>query len=306
MRWQQLHIDTTSQQASSIEELLSMHGAMSVTLQDNKDQPILEPGVGETPIWHSTRITGLFSNTLDLSELIQRLKIEFIIPAPAIIHEKLEDRDWEREWLDHFKPLQCGEKLWICPGWQTPPNPHAINVMLDPGLAFGTGTHETTRLCLQWLDTANVIEKHVVDFGCGSGILGIAALMLGASHVVFVDNDPQALAATLANLNKNNINQHKFQIIEASKYHSLTTSMQSKSDHTLCFDLVLANILAQPLIELASQLIDALKPKGRIVLSGLQNNQQTMVENAYTHAIDFTQPASKNEWLRLNGKLKTP
>ena len=288
-----------------MEELLLAAGAVSVTLQDNEDQPILEPGVGETPLWQSVKLTALFDNDDQQQVLIDRLfqsycdsglnqqGIDTHTFSRHISFEELEDKDWEREWLNHFEPVRCGERLWICPSWGEPPDKQAINLMLDPGLAFGTGTHETTLLCLQWLDQHRLTNKNGLDCGCGAGILGIAALLLGANNVCFVDNDPQALRATQDNLLKNAVDASRYSIVAAEEY---------RSDTQPAFDLVLANILAQPLINLAPILTQSLKRNGWLTLSGLQTPQKNSVRQAYQPNILFAEAAEQNNWLRLSGQ----
>lgn len=289
-----------------MEELLVALGAVSVTMQDNEDNPILEPGVGETPLWPTIKLTALFDAEHETENLrtqiysayneagLNEASIDETAFCSRIALSTLEDRDWEREWLDNYKPIRCGKRLWICPSWCDPVETSAINLMLDPGLAFGTGTHETTLLCLQWLDTQDPKGKRVLDFGCGSGILGIAALLLGADHVEFVDNDPQALQATAANLEKNDI--------PPSRYHICLDSNFNAKEKESTFDIVLANILAEPLIQLSNLLGNSLKPEGLITLSGLQVNQDDAVRKAYTSQISFFDINENNGWLRLTGQ----
>ena len=160
-------------------------------MQDQEDQPILEPGVGETPLWDKIKIIGLFPADTDTDLATVTSTANYGDTLPEHRWEILEDKDWEREWMQHYHPLQCGDRLWVCPSWIEPPQPRAVNLLLDPGLAFGTGTHPTTFLCLEWLDSIDLRGKTVIDYGCGSGILGIAALLLGASKVIAIDNDPR-------------------------------------------------------------------------------------------------------------------
>ncbi len=308
MSWLQLSITVERATAPAMEELLLALGATSVTLQDNLDNPVLEPGVGETPLWPEVKVSALFEESIDRQALLDTLFASCndasLFPRAIdrrtfdkLVHtEALADRDWEREWLNHFEPVQCGEHLWICPGWYKPPDPQAVNVMLDPGLAFGTGTHETTLLCLRWLDGLDLENKSVLDFGCGSGILGIAALLLGASHASFVDNDPQALQATRSNLEKNGIDNSQFTIYSPAEFSAFNAS----------YDVVLANILAKPLIELSDQLSRATRPGGWLTLSGLQPPQEESVRSAYATHIQLGERAELNGWLRLTGRAGNP
>ena len=183
MAWIQFICNTTSDKADALSDAFSECGAVAVTFEDDADQPIYEPDLGTTPLWTATRIVALFdaeTNPDDVDNMLSTL----ITDPPSYRVEAVEDKDWEREWMDNFHPIQFGERLWICPSWHTPPAPDAVNIMLDPGLAFGTGTHPTTALCLNWLDQAELKGKYVIDYGCGSGILAIAAALLGAERVI--------------------------------------------------------------------------------------------------------------------------
>ncbi len=284
--WLQLHLHSDRDAAPQIEDTLLACGALSVTQQDSADEPILEPGVGETPLWEQVTTTALFDGDADPDRLEQQLRQHW--PAlPACRWEVLEDRAWEREWMAQFEPIRCGERLWICPSWRTPPDPDAVNLLLDPGLAFGTGTHPTTALCLGWLDGTDLRDKLVVDYGCGSGILGIAALLLGARQVIAVDNDPQALLATRDNAERNGIEPER--ILTAAPGDVPAVSA----------DVLVANILAEPLIQLAPQLNDLVRPGGLLCLSGLITRQEAVVCDAYRAWFDFAPPANRDEWLCL-------
>lgn len=287
MPWLQLKINSSRTQAEQVEDLLLENGAVSVTYEDNADEPILEPALGETPLWQQTRITGLFdasSNTDVISNAItQALK------APSLNYrwELLEDKDWEREWMKHYHPIQCGERLWICPSWLAPPHPECTNLLLDPGLAFGTGTHPTTFLCLQWLDSIKLEGKTVIDYGCGSGILAIASLLLGAATTTCVDIDPQALTATADNAQRNNLDP------------SLTPVFLPDQTPEITADLVIANILAGPLVTLAPKLAALTKSGGLLCLSGIIESQANDVIESYQPWFDFDPPACNEQWVRL-------
>ena len=241
MPWLQLKIITPRKYVESLENSLLASGAAAVTLQDNADQPIFEPGLGETPLWDQVKITGLFDAETNTKQAIALAERRFGNPLPEYVWELLEDKDWEREWMTHYQAIRCGERLWICPSWQQPPEPDKINLMLDPGLAFGTGTHPTTFLCMQWIDQQDFTGLDVIDYGCGSGILGIATLLLGATKAIGVDIDPQALRATVENAKRNQLPADAMPVYLPSRCPATQV------------DIMLANILAGPLAELASQ-----------------------------------------------------
>lgn len=289
MPWLQLRVDTNRQQAEKIEDALLFAGAVSVTLQDNADQPILEPGLGETPLWEQTRVTGLFDAEVDTAVAEARAASFLCELLPNARWEQLEDKDWEREWMRHYKPIQCGEDLWICPSWCQPPQPDAVNLLLDPGLAFGTGTHPTTFLCLQWLAREPLAGKSAIDFGCGSGILGIGALLLGTERAIGTDMDPQALIASRDNAERNGIGPQRFPVYPPEKMPRQPA------------DVILANILAGPLVELAPQLIELTRVGGRLCLSGILASQAERVKAAYSPHIDFDLDGRKEGWIRLSG-----
>ena len=300
MSWLQLHLHTQADSAEHLEQLLLNQGALSVTLQDNADQPLLEPGVGETPLWDATKLSALFPQNINLENLLDALSQQLGHPLPPYEVERVADENWERRWLDDFSAMQFGQQLWIVPSWQQPPDPNACNIILDPGLAFGTGTHPTTAMCLEWLAVNPMKGQSIIDYGCGSGILAIAALLLGAELAICVDNDPQALIATAANAEQNGI--------DASK---LVTCLPEALDDTLqqqfgsakhgC-DLVMANILAGPLITLAPRLIDLLRDGGQIMLSGILSEQCTAVTTAYASSMTMQLPHSTAQWIRLIGQ----
>ena len=264
-------------------------GASSVSMTDDADNPILEPGVGETPLWETVKVTGLFPANSDRGAVEQQL------PAGCSQWrwEELADQLWERAWMDQFQPIACGERLWICPSWLAPPDPDAVNMILDPGLAFGSGTHPTTFLCLQWLDSRDLAGRSVIDYGCGSGILGIAALLLGADKVIAIDNDPQALLATRDNLRRNHLGDDR-----------LITCLPEDAPQESA-DIVVANILAAPLIELADSIVARLAPGGALALSGIMSHQVDAVTAAYPQ-VAFNPAALREDWARLDGSLKSP
>lgn len=289
MPWLELWIDSNRDDAPAIEEALLDCGALSVTLQDNADQPIFEPALGETPLWQDTRVVGLFEADIDTQGIGRQLQLPTDVCQTWHV---LEDKNWEREWMAHYQPIQCGEQLWICPSWIAPPDPAATNILLDPGLAFGTGTHPTTFLCLQWLSEQSLQNRDVVDYGCGSGILGIAALLLGARRVTGVDIDPQALLATQDNAERNGLAKERLPVF-----------FPTMAPTDAC-DVMLANILAGPLVELSPTLVPLIKPGGFLCLSGILHTQAQAVMDAYAAFIDFAPVRQKEEWVCLSGRKK--
>ncbi|MBZ2160999.1 50S ribosomal protein L11 methyltransferase [Alteromonas stellipolaris] len=290
MAWLQLRINTSSEYAESIGDMLSANGSQAVTYVDAKDTPMYEPKPGEIMLWPDTQVVGLFEATDDMKAIIKRLGKARVLGSDFKYKlEPLEDKDWEREWMDNFHPMQFGTRLWICPSWRDVPDPNAVNVMLDPGLAFGTGTHPTTALCLRWLDGIDVADKVVVDFGCGSGILALAALKLGAKRVVAIDIDPQALQATQENARRNGVEDRLDVFLPADQ-------------PTLEADVVMANILSGPLLELQDVISSYCKPSGLLVLSGILAEQVTKIEAAYSRDFTLDESAIDGEWARVSGK----
>ncbi len=294
MQWLQLIISATRDTSSRTEDALLDCGAVSVTLEDAADQPIFEPGVGETPLWDNCQIKALFDATIDTTEVTAQITSylkDSLQSLPTLRWEQLEDKDWSQEWKKYFSPVKCGERLWICPSWIEPPDANAINLSLDPGLAFGTGSHPTTHLCLRWLDKQDLVGQTIIDYGCGSGILGIAALLLGADKVIAVDNDPQALLATRDNAERNNIAQEL-----------LITYLPEELPKDICGATMVANILAAPLIELAPRLIAHTEAGGLLCLSGLLVHQIDAVSLPYSGDFAFDEPATESEWAQLSAR----
>lgn len=289
MEWRQFVMNLESIDPDRVEAVLVDNGAQSVTLTDAGDDPVLEPAPGEMPLWTDTRVTALFAADMDFEALRKDLKNSLALDKlPPNRIEKLADRVWEREWLTSFAPMQFGRRLWILPGDADVPADDAVVVRLDPGLAFGTGTHPTTALCLEWLDAIDVADRRVFDFGCGSGILSVAALKLGAAAVDAVDIDLQAVTATRQNAGRNGV---------AGRLHVAT----GVADRSPQFDVVVANILARTLIDNADLICGLLRPGGKLALSGILTGQADEVENAYRSSIDFRPPAVREDWVLLSG-----
>ncbi|MDP4535105.1 50S ribosomal protein L11 methyltransferase [Alkalimonas collagenimarina] len=290
MAWIQLRIQTTEQAAEQVSDMLVGWGAQAVTFIDSKDTPIYEPLPGEVLYWQDTTVIGLYDAEHPMQPVLDKLQQTSLFKQGLSYKlEQLEDKDWEREWMDNFHPMQFGKRLWVCPSWRDIPEPDAVNVLLDPGLAFGTGTHATTALCMQWLDQHIQADQTVVDFGCGSGILAIAALKLGAQRVVGIDIDPQAIQASMANAERN-------QVVDRLELYL------PKDQPELAADVVVANILAGPLVELSSIIAGYVKPGGALVMSGILPSQADAVMAAYQHQFDFDAVAEQDEWIRLSAR----
>lgn len=289
MSWLQLRLAISPEQAQTLEDALLGVGAVSVTFMDAEDQPIFEPDLGTTPLWSRTHLLALFESDVDEANLLTHLELLVGGPLPEHQLEHIEDQDWERSWMDNFHPMRFGQRLWIVPSWHAAPEPDAVNLLLDPGLAFGTGTHPTTALCLEWLDAQPLDGMQVLDFGCGSGILAIAALLLGAEHAVGTDIDVQALEASRDNAGRNGIGPARFPLYLPEQLP------QGQAD------VVVANILAGPLVALAPRIIERVKPGGRLALSGILLEQAEEVRSAYTSQFDLDPTAEKDGWVRITG-----
>jgi ribosomal protein L11 methyltransferase len=289
MPWLQVRLAITPEQAATYEDALLEVGAVSVTFMDAEDQPIFEPDLGTTPLWSHTHLLALFEADTDEAALVAHLELLTGGALPEHQIERIEDQDWERSWMDNFQPMRFGRRLWIVPSWHEAPEPDAVNLLLDPGLAFGTGTHPTTALCLEWLDGQELDGCEVLDFGCGSGILAIAALLLGARQAVGTDIDPQALEASRDNATRNGIDPARFPVY-------LPADLPAKPA-----EVVVANILAGPLVSLAPQITSLVAPGGRLALSGILAEQAEEVRAAYADAFDLAPTAEKDGWVRISG-----
>jgi len=290
MSWLQISLETTRNQVSLLEQLFNSLGALSVTLGDAGDEPLLEPPPQGEPLWQTTRVTGLFDGACDPEELRSRLDQALSPEASRTLRlQRLQDQVWERAWLEHFRPMRFGRRLWVCPHGQAVEVDDAVILKLDPGLAFGTGSHPTTALCLGWLDGLELHDQTLIDYGCGSGILAVAALRLGARRAIAVDHDPQALQATRDNAQCNGVAE-RLQVYAPEELPALRG------------DYLVANILAAPLIELAPRLLGLLAPQGHFALSGILQEQQTEVSAPYRRQARLAPPQVQGEWLLLTGQ----
>lgn len=293
MAWQQLTIATTRELAETVETLLENLGALSVTMADSADQPIYEPPLNSTPLWQHVSVTGLFKEQHDLSRAEEYFKQHLDDHnAWHLSLEKLEEQVWERVWLENFQPIKFGDNFWVCSTEHESPNPEATILRLDPGLAFGTGTHPTTALCLDWLANHQLEKSNIIDFGCGSGILAIAGLLLGAKSAIGIDIDPQALIATASNAEQNNV-LDKMHVYDAEQYPKTPQA------------IVIANILAEPLIALSSNISALVKPNGHLLLSGILSEQVEQVKNAYQNEFIFCPAVIRDNWACLHAVKKT-
>ncbi|PID37740.1 MAG: 50S ribosomal protein L11 methyltransferase [Pseudomonadales bacterium] len=312
MAWQQLHLQCEKSQVDLAEALLMEAEALSIVLTDAGDQPLFEPLPGQSPLWDDVVLTGIFpaDEHTDFESLANEIAVA--TNASRVWLDDVEDKDWEREWMSHYQPIQCANNLWIVPKWLEAPNANATNIMMDPGLAFGTGYHATTRLCLDWLTEQQLNNqlqgKVVVDYGCGSGILGIAALLLGAKQVYSVDIDPQAVLASKQNAKRNQVDD-RLQAFLSEEFQQFCQDNANKQNDILPVDMITANILAKPLMSLAPYFATLLKPNGKIVLSGLIEPQIEEVKTAFAESgFDVSDSFSfiaeeDSHWIRLSGVL---
>ncbi|MBC3951352.1 50S ribosomal protein L11 methyltransferase [Pseudomonas folii] len=292
MPWLQVRLAISPEQAETYEDALLEVGAVSVTFMDAEDQPIFEPELNTTPLWSHTHLLALFEADTDAEHVLAHLRLLTDAELPEHMSEVIEDQDWERSWMDNFQPMRFGQRLWIVPSWHAAPEPEAVNLLLDPGLAFGTGTHPTTALCLEWLDGQDLNGCDLLDFGCGSGILAIAALLLGAKQAVGTDIDVQALEASRDNAGRNNIAPERFELY-------LPEDMPPQQA-----DVLVANILAGPLVALAPQLATLIKTGGRLALSGILAEQGEEVAAAYADTFELDPIANRDGWVRITGRRR--
>jgi ribosomal protein L11 methyltransferase len=291
MPYHQFVLELPRGELTRAEEACMQLGALAVSLADAGDEPLLEPAPGETPLWQAVRLQALFAYGANPGIAAATLAAVLDIAPDAIAIQHVEDRVWEREWLKDFRPMRFGHRLWVAPAGQRPTEPATVVLELDPGLAFGTGTHATTALCLEWLDRQVRGGEQVLDYGCGSGILALAALKLGADAALACDIDPQALMATRENASKNGL-AAKIRVAE---------DPETVAGH---FDLVLANILARPLIELAPRLATHCRAGGVMALAGMLARQAAEVAEAYRPWFDIAPESEREGWSLLAGRRR--
>jgi ribosomal protein L11 methyltransferase len=284
--WFELTLDCDRSTATRLSEILSQAGALSVSLSNARDEVLIEHDRGSPPLWPATRICGLFDSKADLEHLTRALQAAGF-GAPEVT--PIEDQDWSLAWRQHARPQKFGDRLWVLPSFADPPDGDGVFIRLDPGLAFGTGSHATTALCLEWLAGLALEGKEVIDYGCGSGILAIAAVALGARSALCVDNDADALATANDNARNNGVQ-------DRVSFH-LSTDLPPRPAEVL-----VANILSEPLIELAESLAKLLRGGGRIALSGILRDQAHAVTEAYKGYIAFEAAESRDGWVRLSGR----
>jgi len=288
--WLQIAIEVSAADLPRVEALLQAQGALSLWLEDAADTPVLEPGPGAVVLWPQLRLHALFPASCAVAplfaELATHLELEQLLSLQSrTVHEQ----DWDAQWRAALRPLRFGEKLWICPGELPCPDPAAAELRLDPGLAFGTGSHPTTALCLRWLADQPLSGRQVLDFGCGSGILALAALALGADVAIATDNDPQALSATRNNAQRNRL--------ETRLHSCLPGELPAGS-----YEVIIANILSSTLISLADMLGSRLAANGRLALSGILEEQAEEVIAAWQPWCRLTVTAREQGWVLLSGQ----
>lgn len=288
MPWLELHLRLESKDHAAVEQALDEAGALAQTLTDAEDNPVLEPAPGETPLWPHLTLQALFPVELDPLELLVALdgKLPELVLRSARF-ARLDDRDWTRAWMDHYKPMRFGRRLWIYPTTVEPPvDPETVVVRLDPGLAFGTGTHPTTALCLEWLDGLGWSGQTLFDYGCGSGVLAVAALRLGACHAWGLDNDPQALIASHENAQRNEVLDQ-------------LTLLSPKSALPSPCDRLVANILLNPLIDLAERIAGTVKSGGLAAFSGMLKGQEVEFIARYQDLFRDFVVTQREDWIRI-------
>jgi ribosomal protein L11 methyltransferase len=292
MDWMQLTLKTSKEKADLVSEILMGLDSVSVTFSDTHDDEIFEPPVGETPLWPDTTIRALFTLEVDQAHL-QAMLLQ-LCDITDTSFKLLKDRVWEDECKKDFHAMRFGQRLWICPSWEDASklSDDAVVINMDPGLAFGTGTHQTTDLCLQYLDKNPPINQNVIDYGSGTGVLAIAAVKLGAKKAIAIDNDPQAVLATIDN-------------VKANHAEDWVTVLHSDKEKQLDkVDLLIANILANPLVGLCRHFSELIKSGGKITLSGILQEQLDMVLEAYSENFSDLKVMQKDEWCRVDGIRK--
>ena len=292
MIWKQISFEVKKSETDLISEVLMGLGSVSITYSDALDDAIYEPPVGQTPLWDNVKVNALFSSEVNQKSI--ETSILDICNIVVIDTVTLKDRVWEEECQKDFPSMRFGKRLWVCPSWDTESilSNDSIVIHMDPGLAFGTGTHQTTSLCLEYLDSNPPKNLHVIDFGCGTGILAIAAAKFGAKSVIAIDNDPQAVLSSKENVAKNKCEN------TITTIHSINQGSDRKCD------LLIANILANPLVELEPLFSDLVHTNGMLLLSGILKEQVDRVVKCYSINFSNIEVANKGEWFRISGKRK--
>lgn len=288
MPWLQVRFPAEREQAQRLGDALEECGAMSVSIEYVGNNSWVESDWDESPVWQHSRVTALFPEHTDVDKLLGQLQ-QFGIEPPTPSIDLLPDEDWASSWMAHYKPLKISARLWICPSWIAPPDPQAVNVILDPGMAFGTGDYPATVLCLEWLAEQDLADKEFMNYGCGSGILSVAALKLGARSVLGVDNDPRALDVSWRNTVLNGVSER------------FTAYLPDDLPANASADIVIANILARPLVELAPRIMACVRPGGRLALAGMLREQEDTVRPHYEPNFAFER-RQRGEWLLLAGR----
>lgn len=289
MPWLQIRFSASGKEADALANALEATGAISVSIEHVGDDSWVETDWDEQPVWRESRVTGLFAADTDVARLLDEVRVQVGAELPAPQVQTLADQDWADAWKENYRPLQISERLWICPSWMDPPDPGAVNVILDPGMAFGTGDHPTTALCLEWLAAQDLRDKDVIDYGSGSGILSIAALKLGARSALGIELDELAIRVSLENAAHNNVE---------GRFRAVVPALLPAD---ACAHIVIANILARPLIELAPRIKALVRPGGALALSGLLAEQADEVAAHYSDMFMLTRRARGN-WVLLTGR----
>ena len=292
MNWKQISFEVKKSEIDLVSEVLIGLGSISISYSDALDDAIYEPPVGQTPLWDNVKVNALFSSEVNQKSI--ETSISDICNIVVIDTVTLKDRVWEEECQKDFPSMRFGKRLWVCPSWDTESilSNDSIVIHMDPGLAFGTGTHQTTSLCLEYLDSNPPKNLHVIDFGCGTGILAIAAAKFGAKSVIAIDNDPQAVLSSKENVAKNKCEN------TITTIHSINQGSDRKCD------LLIANILANPLVELEPLFSDLVHTKGMLLLSGILKEQVDRVVKCYSINFSNIEVANKGEWFRISGKRR--
>ncbi|BAU50362.1 50S ribosomal protein L11 methyltransferase [Sulfurifustis variabilis] len=291
MSWLKLILPADRDSASLLADALAASGAISVTIEAAEETPVLQAALEEVPLWSRNRVIGLFPEHVDVAGVMREIRASTALPVAEPEIDLLPDANWAFAWMAHYKPFEVVPGLWVCPTWMSPPRPEAVTILLDPGLAFGTGEHPTTALCLEWLLQQDLAGRTVLDYGCGSGILAIAALKRGAAAAIGVDIDPQALVVARENAVRNKVDD---------RFRAL---LPDELPEDFRADAVVANILANALVALAPRLATATKPEGRLALSGILKEQAEDVRAAYAGEFELER-RDRSSWVLLAGRRR--